>query len=157
MKLKMKWLTGLTLGCLGCTLIGLSGLQTPVKTFADTIKGVDVSSFVMQDGAGVRKVDDGIRFSVQMDAENYVALELLESQTVSVSYGMLITTSKYANLYALTEENVFGGNAKYYWDERGTFVDEDEQTQDQTPIVSRETFYSVDTADVSRETFLFFA
>lgn len=137
MKLKMKWLTGLTLGCLGCTLMGFSGLQTPVKTFADTIQGVDVSSFVMQNGAAVRKADDGIRFSVQMDAENYVALELLETDTVSVSYGMLITTSKYANLYALTEENVFGGNAKYYWDEKGTFVDESEQTQDQVRIVNQ--------------------
>lgn len=118
MKTKMKWLSGLTLGVASFALLGLGCLQAPVKAFADTtIGGVDVSAFTMEYGAGVRRVDDGIRFTATMDATTYTNLEALESETVSVSYGVLITTSKYANMYDLTEENVFGASAKYYWDE----------------------------------------
>lgn len=138
MKLKMKWLSGLTLGVASFVILGLGCLQAPVTAFADnTIGGVDVSSFTMEYGAGVRRVDDGIRFSATMSAKTYADLEALETDNVSVSYGVIITTSKYANAYGLTEENVFGTNAKYYWDEKGTFTDENSQTQDQVRVINK--------------------
>ena len=67
MKKQMKWLSGVAIGCLGFTLLGLGCLKTPTNASAETIGGVDVSSFTMQYGAAVRKMDDGIRFTAQLD------------------------------------------------------------------------------------------
>lgn len=117
MKKQMKWLSGVAIGCLGFTLLGLGCLKTPTNASAETIGGVDVSSFTMQYGAAVRKMDDGIRFTAQLDASAYTALMATRSETVTVEYGMLITTSKYANDYDINSANVFGNNAVYYWDE----------------------------------------
>lgn len=119
MKTKIKLFSGLALGFVGCALLGMASVQTPATAFADTIGGVNVTSFTMQYGASVRKTDDGIRFSAQLDADEYRALEALEDGTVTVSYGMLITTAYYANQYPLTVDNVFGASAKYYWEGSG--------------------------------------
>ena len=105
MKKQMKWLTSAALGCLGFTLMGFGCITTPAPASAVTLlNGVDVSSFVMRYGAAVRKADDGIRFSAEMPATLYRALETMENECVSVSYGMCITTAKYAALAELNTE-----------------------------------------------------
>lgn len=118
MKKKMNLFT---LSLLVCGALGVSAAGVAVTNLASaqteptappTVQGVDISSFVMEKGAGVRVSGDGLRFSADMDRETYDALE-----AKGASYGMLIVPKNYLTEgYELTEENVFVNN-KFYFEE----------------------------------------
>ena len=116
MKKQMKWIK-LSLLAFGALGIGAAGVATAQTAAAETVQppmvqGVDVSSFVMENGAGVRVSGDGLRFSAEMDKTTYDALE-----TKGASYGMLIVPENYLTEgYELTEENVFKNNKFYFED-----------------------------------------
>lgn len=96
----------LTLGCMSAFAVG--GLSL-ARANADT--SIDMSSFVMENGAAVRLAKDGngLRFSAEMKQSTYEALEVKNA-----TYGMLIVPVDYITAgYELTVENVFGANAKY--------------------------------------------
>ncbi|MBQ4053300.1 MAG: hypothetical protein IJD33_03070 [Clostridia bacterium] len=119
MKKNMKWaaLSLLTAGLLGA---GTAGALVPKALAADevppTIQGVDISSFVMEIGAGVRVSGDGLRFSAEMSPETYEALE-----AKGAIYGMLIVPKDYLSEgYELTEENVFVNNKFFFEEENPT-------------------------------------
>lgn len=117
MKTKMKLLSALTLSFASCLIAGVAGVRAPVTAHGAKIGDVSVTSFEMQYGASLYKLADGIRFTAQIDADEYTALEYFdESRTdVAIGYGMLITTKKYASQYELNAQNVFGvgGTAQY--------------------------------------------
>ncbi|MBO5480631.1 MAG: hypothetical protein J6A63_05555 [Clostridia bacterium] len=114
MKRKIKWiaLSMLSAGMLGVSATGvLTSKQVAAET-APTIQNVDISSFVMEKGAGVRVSGDGLRFSAEMDKTTYEDLE-----AKGASYGMLIVPENYLTEgYELTEANVFINN-KFYFEE----------------------------------------
>lgn len=115
MNKKMKWITLslLTAGVLSVSTTGAFVLKTSVAADTPpTIQGVDISSFVMEKGAGVRVSGDGLRFSAEMSKTTYEELE-----AKGASYGMLIVPENYiSDGYELTEENVFVNN-KFYFEE----------------------------------------
>ena len=77
---------------------------------------------VMDPGAAIRKfkddeIENGIRFCAVLTNSAYEALEKLETETVNVTYGMLVASAEdVAEHGALNAENVFGDNAVYYWE-----------------------------------------
>ena len=116
MKKQMKWikLSLLAFGALGIGAVGVATAQTAAAETVQPpmVQGVDVSSFVMENGAGVRVSGDGLRFSAEMDKTTYDALE-----AKGASYGMLIVPENYLTEgYELTEENVFKNNKFYFED-----------------------------------------
>ena len=78
-----------------------------------TLDSVDLSSFVMENGASIRVSDDdnkGIRYQVNLDGTTYQTLE-----GMGASYGIIIVPADYVTTgYELTEANVFG--SKYYFE-----------------------------------------
>ena len=98
-----------------------------IKTSA--LGDIDVSSLKMKDGAAVRLKDlnnpnetrsrNGLRFTALFNKNIYNKLEELDLayNDVSVGYGMLIVPYDYVTGYAaVTVENIFGENPKYYID-----------------------------------------
>lgn len=115
--MKNKKVIGL-LASLGCVAIAAGAGMATTSASAETLGGVDVSSFQMRYGASVRfKQTDGkngIRFEATLADEAYNKLEALQATAgVAVNYGMLIVPADVVASNALTEANVFGANAKY--------------------------------------------
>ena len=103
---------------------------------------LEEGKFEMIDGASIRigsqltggQTDDsnGIRFSAEIDVDTY---DTLKANNDSVTAGTFIMPYDYIDWFgALTEENCFGVNAKYYWQTAG-FAD------GETPV------YNTDTAN----------
>ena len=115
------------LGCVACSF-GVMGL----KTASAEENAFDTAKIEMIKGASVRyyseattAAESGIRFSSAITAEDYTALEAMETEGVSVSYGMLIAPYSYFDTYGeFNPATVFGvgGEKKYTWD--GETVDE---------------------------------
>ena len=120
----------ITLAVLGTTAFSFGAMG--VKTVsAET--AFDTAKIEMIKGASVRYYADattaknsGIRFSSAIKSETYTALEAMETEGVSVSYGMLIAPYTYFGTYGeFNEATVFGvgGEKKYTWE--GETVAED--------------------------------
>ena len=107
----------LVMGALGATATATSGVfATKAEVNPYLIQGVDVSTYQMDIGAGIRVNGDGLRFSADMDTATYEALE-----AKGASYGMLIVPKSYLTAgYELTEENVFEQNKFYFEEENPT-------------------------------------
>ncbi len=98
-------------------------VMNPVSASADTT-AANVG-FTMIEGASVRigtsAQDRGIRFAVAMDSSDYSALMSQvgeEKAYKSISFGMVITLSEnVSDSVDLTEENLFGANAKFDWND----------------------------------------
>ena len=107
----------LVMGALGATATATSGVfATKAEVNPYSIQGVDVSTYQMEIGAGIRVNGDGLRFSADMDTATYEALE-----AKGASYGMLIVPKSYLTAgYELTEENVFEQNKFYFEEENPT-------------------------------------
>ena len=77
----------------------------------------DVDSFVMEKGASVKVAtkpeDAGLSFSATLDNAQYN--DLLALGTVKV--GFAIAPKNYADINALSKENLFGTGAKYYFED----------------------------------------
>ncbi|MBQ7913143.1 MAG: hypothetical protein IJ308_05320 [Clostridia bacterium] len=118
------------LGIIALSLIGgvaiSAGALGMHKASAET--AFDTANIQMIKGASVRyysnattDADSGIRFSAAIKSSEYEALEAMESETVKVSYGMLIAPYEY---YGENNEREFnaatvfgiGGEKKYTWD-----------------------------------------
>ena len=118
------------LGIIALSLIGgvaiSAGALGMHKASAET--AFDTASIRMIKGASVRyysnattDAESGIRFSAAIKSSEYEALEAMESETVKVSYGMLIAPYEY---YGENNEREFnaatvfgiGGEKKYTWD-----------------------------------------
>ena len=109
------------LAALACvTAAAGTGLMTNETVQADSLGGIAITSFEMENGASVRyKSSDGqngIRFTAMLDSGVYKQLEELEKDTeknVTVNYGMLIVPANYVKANDLTKETVFGSGAVY--------------------------------------------
>ena len=106
------------LGGIGFAVFGNDSVIASAATETKTLKEV---SLTMKKGASVRYAssaeNSGIRFSVNLSAEDYLGLEANEGAVYqSVGYGMAIMPYTYLEQYGqLTEENLFGDGAKYDW------------------------------------------
>ncbi len=99
------------------------GFLTLPQRVASADVGAMVENFQMEYGASVRIGEkdgkDGIRFTATLPTSVYEKLEALETDKVSVSYGMLIIPADYtqegSKTYTapLSKETLFGENAKY--------------------------------------------
>ena len=106
-----------------CGGVGFSMLENGEVTANANValKTLDAVSLTMKNGASVRyvasKAESGIRFSVNLSESDYLGLEANEGGVYqSVSYGVAIMPYTYLATYGeLTEENLFGENAKYDW------------------------------------------
>lgn len=111
----------LALACLASGVAFSANNNVLSANAATTVKTVNEVSLVMKNGASVRyassATDSGIRFSVNLSAEDYLGLEANEGKVYSsVSYGMALMPYSYLETYGeLTEDNLFGKNAKYDW------------------------------------------
>lgn len=100
------------IGCLALATGAVAQVNASAET---TLGGVDVSSFRMEYGAGIRfKAGDptyknGIRFKATLADEAYEELEKLDG----VNYGLLIIPADIVKANPLTIENLFGQNAVY--------------------------------------------
>ena len=113
-------------GGIACSF-GAMGLKT-----ASAETAFDTAKIEMIKGASVRYYsqdtttdEGGIRFSSAITAADYTALEAMETEGVSVSYGMLIAPYDYFDTYGeFNPATVFGvnGEKKYTWD--GEVVEE---------------------------------
>lgn len=106
-------------GGVGFSVVGNNGM---VSANADVVATtIDAVTLTMKNGASVRYVDSktesGIRFSMNLSNKDYLGLEANEGDAYqSVSYGMAIMPYTYLDTYGdLTQENLFGENAKYDW------------------------------------------
>lgn len=108
------------LGSVACSF-GVMGLKT-----ASAETAFDTAKIEMIKGASVRyyaqnttTAESGIRFSSAITSEDYTALEAMETEGVSVSYGMLIAPYSYFKDYGeFTPATVFGvgGEKIYTWE-----------------------------------------
>lgn len=112
------------LAALGCMHITGGVLAAHPRKLAAAEALSFVSDFQMQYGASVRfgttDGKDGIRFTAEMSADSYNALEALQTdESVAVNYGMLIVPADYgregSSTYKapLTKDTIFGTNALY--------------------------------------------
>ena len=116
---KKKMIAFGVLACIACCL----GFLTLPKRVASANVSTKIKNFQMEYGASVRigETDgkDGIRFTATLPTSVYETLEELETDTVSVSYGMLIIPADYtqedSKTYTapLSKETLFGDDAKY--------------------------------------------
>ena len=107
---------------LACIAFCFGFLALP-RRVASADVGATIKDFQMEYGASVRIGEkdgkDGIRFTATLPASVYETLEELETETCSVSYGMLIVPADYTQeesktyTAALNRETLFGNNAKY--------------------------------------------
>lgn len=83
----------------------------------------DVTTLAMGSGAEVRVATDdaerGLRFTATISENDYDGLKN-NADYSAVSFGMIIAPAEWTEIYELTEENVFGANAKYCWGEDQT-------------------------------------
>ena len=110
------------LGVFASIVCGLGFLTLP-KRVASADVGATIKDFQMEYGASVRIGEkdgkDGIRFTATLPTSVYESLEKLETDNVSVAYGMLIIPADYtqesSKTYTapLSKETLFGENAKY--------------------------------------------
>ena len=110
------------LGVFASIVCGLGFLTLP-KQVASADVGATIKDFQMEYGASVRIGEkdgkDGIRFTATLPTSVYESLEKLETDNVSVAYGMLIIPADYtqesSKTYTapLSKETLFGENAKY--------------------------------------------
>ena len=110
------------LGVFASIVCGLGFLTLP-KRVASADVGTTIKDFQMEYGASVRIGEkdgkDGIRFTATLPTSVYESLEKLETDNVSVAYGMLIIPADYtqesSKTYTapLSKETLFGENAKY--------------------------------------------
>lgn len=98
-------------------VLGFAAGTLSVANAATTPKTISEITVYMEDGASIRLNEPtGLRFRSVMSAEDYEALKANVGQNKAydaVYFGMLIAPEDYVADYALTEENVFGENAKY--------------------------------------------
>lgn len=115
------------LAVIGLAVLGGAAFSLGVmnmKTAAAEETAFDTAQIVMTKGASVRcysgsTAESGIRFSSAISAEDYAALEAMETNGVKVSYGMLIAPYDYFTDYGeFNAATVFGveGKKKYTWD-----------------------------------------
>ena len=99
----------------------------------------DVDSFVMEKGASVRvastSADAGLSFSATLDNAQYDEL----SKLGTVKVGFALAPKNYADIYALTEEYLFGSGAKYYFEDNKIEVDEGLNEKGQVEIFNIDT------------------
>ena len=91
------------------------------KAFASSDSVLDSVTFTMQSGASVRKNEPtGLRFRSLLPKADYNKLTASvgdDKAYASVTFGMLIAPEDYTAKNALNEENVFGENAVYTFDD----------------------------------------
>ncbi len=115
------------LAVIGLAVLGGAAFSLGVmnmKTAAAEGTAFDTAQIVMTKGASVRcysgsAAESGIRFSSAISAEDYAALEAMETNGVKISYGMLIAPYDYFTDYGeFNAATVFGveGQKKYTWD-----------------------------------------
>ncbi|MBQ8294946.1 MAG: hypothetical protein IJX87_00770 [Clostridia bacterium] len=114
-------------------IIALSAIGSVALAFGATTAGktaaadgaFETASIAMMKGASVRYYasaansdESGIRFSAVIDSDEYQALEDLETENVSVSYGMLIAPYDYLKENDFNAATVFGvgGDKMYTWE-----------------------------------------
>ena len=114
----------LLLGAALCVGFGGYGVAENVTASATETKSATDVAWQMSYGASVRVPNDGanigIRYTVQMPAADYAALNAYGYQ--DLSYGVLIAPADYVSVKPLNAANVFGvGGDKVYdwanWDE----------------------------------------
>ena len=93
-----------------------------VVSASDSITPKQVSEVTMSmyNGVQVRlkgeeNNENGLRFGAKISAEDY---EFVKANTnyKSVTFGIVIAPAEWTEIYELTEENLFGQDAKYCWD-----------------------------------------
>ena len=99
--------------------VGRKDFDVRVKTLSESIANSGMIA-----GASIRAAEPyGIRFAMNLSDDDYalIANEVGEGKAyVSVKYGMMILPYSYLSKYGeLTEENLFGENAKYTWKGKG--------------------------------------
>lgn len=99
--------------------VGRKDFDVRVKTLSESIANSGMIA-----GASIRAAEPyGIRFAMNLSESDYalIANEVGEGKAyVSVKYGMMILPYSYLSKYGeLTEENLFGENAKYTWKGKG--------------------------------------
>lgn len=109
-------LLGLAVMCLTVGIcIGATNNVSANGSSVDVFSAVD--SFEMVKGASVKVAsnpeDAGLSFSAMLDNGQYN--DLLSLGTVKV--GFAIAPKNYADIHALSKENLFGTNAKYYFED----------------------------------------
>ena len=99
--------------------VGRKDFDVRVKTLSESIANSGMIA-----GASIRAAEPyGIRFAMNIGESDYalIANEVGEGKAyLSVKYGMMILPYSYLSKYGeLTEENLFGENAKYTWKGKG--------------------------------------
>ena len=102
----------------GFTFFGMQTLNVQASTEETP---VDYGKYFVLDGAGIRaKANDndynGIRFDAILDGDIYSTLEEMETDSVTVDYGMIVAPMSYAETNPYTKNNLFGTSRKYYVD-----------------------------------------
>ena len=120
--MKKRMFKNCLIATMSLAVVGLAGVATTLVS-ADATEGAQtVTSLAdveleMLKGASIRVDDEavtGIRFSAKMDVNEWAWLK--ENYDV-VKFGTFIMPAEYVTTYgALTEENLFGATAKYFWD-----------------------------------------
>ena len=121
MKMMKKTILSLCVTTLGCITVGVVSLLPAQAEDTMTVSEA-VSTFVMEEGAAIRKGDtkQGIRFNALLSEQAYNVLESAQAE-----FGMLIVPKDYVTEgYELTVENVFGDNAVYQANVKASEVEE---------------------------------
>ena len=105
---------GLFGGAVGVSASNVSATTT-WKTYTQSFT-MDKGAKVLFDGENT-----GIRFTALMDSAEYQNLMALNSDTVKISFGVVVMPYDYVTAdKALTEENLFGENKKYCFEDKAT-------------------------------------
>ncbi len=108
----------LTLAMAICMVV--AGATSVFATDGALSKQVADVTLTMGSGAEVRIIgqedkDNGLRFSATISAEDYEGLKA-NADYQKVTFGIVIVPAEWTEIYELTEENLFGTDAKYCWD-----------------------------------------